>query len=152
MIEAEDGGVFRSDDAGKTWTKVNEERKLRQRAWYYGRIFADPKDPNRVYATNVEFFRSDDGGKTWNTIAVPHGDNHALWISQSDPQRMIEANDGGATISTNAGKNWSTEDNQPTAQFYRVTLDNDFPYHAYGAQQDNTTVKIATRSATRRNR
>ncbi len=148
VIEAEDGGIFRSDDAGKTWAKVNDERKLRQRAWYYGRIFADPKDPNRVYATNVEFFRSDDGGKTWNTIAVPHGDNHDLWISANDPQRMIEGNDGGATISTNAGKNWSTEDNQPTAQFYRVALDNDFPYHAYGAQQDNTTVKIATRSAT----
>ena len=148
IIEAEEGGVFRSDDAGKTWAKINDERKLRQRAWYYGRIFADPKDPNRVYATNVEFFRSDDGGKTWNTIGVPHGDNHDLWISASDPQRMIEGNDGGATISTNAGKNWSTEDNQPTAQFYRVALDNDFPYHAYGAQQDNTTVKIATRSAT----
>jgi len=148
LIEAEDGGVFRSDDAGKTWKKMNDQRKLRQRAWYYGRIFADPKEPDKVYATNVNFFRSDDGGKTWNPIAVPHGDNHDLWISASDPQRMIEANDGGATITTNGGKNWSTEDNQPTAQFYRVALDNDFPYHAYGAQQDNTTVGIATRSAT----
>ncbi len=148
LIEAEDGGVFRSDDAGKTWKRVNEERKLRQRAWYYGRIFADPKDPNKVYAPNVGFFRSDDGGKSWNAIEVPHGDNHDLWISTADPQRMIEANDGGATVSTNGGKNWSTEDNQPTAQFYRVTLDNDFPYHAYGAQQDNTTVKIASRGAT----
>jgi photosystem II stability/assembly factor-like uncharacterized protein len=147
LIEAEDGGVFRSDDAGKTWKKMNDERKLRQRAWYYGRIFADPKDPDKVYATNVGFFRSDDGGRTWNAIAVPHGDNHDLWISASNPQRMIEGNDGGATVSTNAGKNWSTEDNQPTAQFYRVALDDDFPYHAYGAQQDNTTVKIATRSA-----
>jgi len=148
LIEAEDGGVFRSDDAGKTWHKMNDQRKLRQRAWYYGRIFADPKEPDKVYATNVNFFRSDDGGKTWNNIAVPHGDNHDLWISASDPQRMIEGNDGGATISMNGGKNWSTEDNQPTAQFYRVALDNDFPYHAYGAQQDNTTVGIATRSAT----
>jgi photosystem II stability/assembly factor-like uncharacterized protein len=147
LIEADDGGVFRSDDAGKTWHKMNDQRKLRQRAWYYGRIFADPKEPDKVYATNVNFFRSDDGGKTWNPIAVPHGDNHDLWISSSDPQRMIEANDGGATISLNGGKNWSTEDNQPTAQFYRVALDNDFPYHAYGAQQDNTTVGIATRSA-----
>ena len=145
LIEAEDGGVFRSDDAGKTWKKMNDQRKLRQRAWYYGRIFADPKDPDKVYATNVGFFRSDDGGKTWNPIPTPHGDNHDLWIASSDPQRMIEGNDGGATISTNAGKNWSSEDNQPTAQFYRVTLDDDFPYHAYGAQQDNTTVKIATR-------
>jgi photosystem II stability/assembly factor-like uncharacterized protein len=147
LIEAEDGGVFRSDDAGKTWKKMNDQRKLRQRAWYYGRIFADPKDPDRVYATNVNFFRSDDGGKTWNPIGVPHGDNHDLWISGSDPLRMIEANDGGATITTNGGKNWSTEDNQPTAQFYRVALDDDFPYNAYGAQQDNTTVKIATRGA-----
>ena len=148
LIEAEEGGVFRSDDAGKTWKKMNDERKLRQRAWYYGRIFADPKDPNKVYATNVEFFRSDDGGKSWNTISTPHGDNHALWISASDPQRMIEGNDGGAIISTNGGKNWSSINNQPTAQFYRVALDDDFPYNAYGAQQDNTTVKIATRSAT----
>jgi photosystem II stability/assembly factor-like uncharacterized protein len=145
LIEAEDGGVFRSDDAGKTWVKTNEERKLRQRAWYYGRIFADPKDPQKVYATNVNFFRSDDAGKTWNAIGTPHGDNHDLWISSSDPQRMIEGNDGGAIVSTNGGKNWSSVDNQPTAQFYRVALDNEFPYHAYGAQQDNSTVKITTR-------
>ncbi len=147
LIEAEDGGVFRSDDAGKTWKKMNDQRKLRQRAWYYGRIFADTKDPDKVYATNVEFFRSDDGGKTWNAISTPHGDNHVLWISASDSQRMIEGNDGGATVSTNSGKNWTTEDNQPTAQFYRVALDDDFPYHAYGAQQDNTTVTIASRSS-----
>ncbi len=147
LIEAEDGGVFRSDNAGKTWVKVNEERKLRQRAWYYGRIFADPKDPDKVYATNVQFFRSDDAGKTWNAIRTPHGDNHDLWISSTNPQRMIEGNDGGANVTTNGGKNWTTEDNQPTAQFYRVALDDDFPYHAYGAQQDNSTVKIATRGA-----
>jgi photosystem II stability/assembly factor-like uncharacterized protein len=145
LIEADDGGVFRSDDAGKTWKKMNDQRKLRQRAWYYGRIFADPKDPEKVYATNVGFFRSDDGGKTWNPIPTPHGDNHDLWISETDPQRMIEGNDGGATVTANGGKNWSSEGNQPTAQFYRVALDDDFPYHAYGAQQDNTTVKIATR-------
>ncbi len=147
LIEAEEGGVFRSNDAGKTWTKVNDERKLLQRAWYYGRIFADPKDPDKVYATNVEFFRSDDAGKSWNAIRTPHGDNHALWIAPSNSQRMIEANDGGVNVSTDAGMNWTSEENQPTAQFYRVTLDNDFPYNAYGAQQDNTTVKIATRSA-----
>ena len=147
IIEAEDGGVFRSDNAGKTWIKVNDERKLRQRAWYYNRIYADPKDPNKVYATNVEFFRSDDGGKTWNAIRTPHGDNHCLWISPGNPQRMAESNDGGAIVTTNGGKNWSSVDNQPTAQFYRVALDNDFPYHAYGAQQDNTTVETATRAA-----
>src|SRR4051794_3001795 len=148
LIEAEGGGVFRSDNGGKTWQKMNGERKLLQRAWYYGRIFADPKDPNKVYATNVEFFRSDDGGKTWNAIATPHGDNHDLWIASNDPQRMIEGNDGGSIVTNDGGHNWSTEDNQPTAQFYRVALDNDFPYNAYGAQQDNTTVKTATRSAT----
>ncbi len=147
LIEAQEGGVFRSDDAGKTWTKVNSERKLLQRAWYYGRIFADPKDPSKVYATNVEFFRSDDAGKTWNAIKTPHSDHHVLWISPSDPERMIEGNDGGAMVTTNAGGNWTTINNQPTAQFYRVALDNDFPYHAYGAQQDNTTVKIVTRGA-----
>lgn len=148
LIEAQEGGVFRSDNAGKTWTRVNSERKLLQRAWYYGRIFADPKDPNKVYATNVEFFRSDDSGKTWNEIKTPHGDNHALWIAPSDPERMIEGNDGGAIVSTDSGATWTSVNNQPTAQFYRVTLDNDFPYHAYGAQQDNTTVKILTRSRT----
>ncbi|MFL6447225.1 MAG: WD40/YVTN/BNR-like repeat-containing protein [Bryobacteraceae bacterium] len=148
LIEADGGGVFRSDNGGKTWQKMNGERKLLQRAWYYGRIFADPKDPNKVYATNVEFFRSDDGGKTWNAIATPHGDNHDLWISANDPQRMIEGNDGGSIVTNDGGRNWSTVDNQPTAQFYRVALDNDFPYNGYGAQQDNTTVKIATRSAT----
>ncbi len=147
LLEAEDGGVFRSDDAGKTWKKMNDERKLRQRAWYYGRIFADPKDPNKVYATNVNFFRSDDGGKTWNAISTPHGDNHNLWISSSNPNRMIEGNDGGAIVSTSGGADWSSVNNQPTAQFYRVALDDDFPYNAYGAQQDNTTVKIATRSS-----
>ncbi|MBV9762121.1 MAG: hypothetical protein JO340_16275 [Acidobacteriaceae bacterium] len=147
QIEAQEGGLFRSDDAGKTWTKVNEDRKLRQRAWYFNRIEADPKDPERIYAMNVGFFRSDDGGKTFNPVRTPHGDNHGLWISAANPQRMIEANDGGANISTNGGQNWSTLNNQPTAQFYRVALDDDFPYHAYGAQQDNTTVEIATRGA-----
>ncbi len=146
LLEAEDGGVFRSDDAGKTWKKMNDERKLRQRAWYYGRIFADPKDVNKVYAPNVNFFRSDDGGKTWNAIATPHGDNHDLWVASNDPQRMIEGNDGGAIVSNSGGEDWSSVNNQPTAQFYRVSVDNDFPYNAYGAQQDNTTVKIATRS------
>jgi photosystem II stability/assembly factor-like uncharacterized protein len=148
QIEAEEGGLFRSDDGGKNWTRVNQDRKLRQRAWYFNRIQADPKNPERIYAMNVAFFRSDDGGKTFNPVRTPHGDNHDLWISAANPQRMIEGNDGGANVSTNGGANWSTLANQPTAQFYRVALDDDFPYHAYGAQQDNTTVEIATRSAT----
>jgi photosystem II stability/assembly factor-like uncharacterized protein len=145
IIEAEDGGVFRSDNGGKTWTKVNEERRLRQRAWYYTRIYADPKSADTVYILNTGFYRSNDGGRTYTAIPVPHGDNHDLWIAPDDPNRMIESNDGGSNVSFNGGKSW-TEQDQPTAQFYRVALDNDFPYHVYGAQQDNSTVKIASRT------
>ncbi len=148
MIEAEDGGLFRSENGGKNWAKVNEDRKLRQRAWYFNRIFADTKNQDVIYAANVGFFRSSDGGKTFPaTIMTPHGDNHDLWISPSDPQRMIEGNDGGAVVTVNGGRTW-TDVAQPTAQFYRVTLDDDFPYNIYGAQQDNTTVKIASRTLT----
>ena len=146
LVEAEDGGVFRSDNGGRNWIKVNEERRLRQRAWYYSRIFADPIKPDTVYALNTGFYRSDDGGKTYTAIRTPHGDEHYLWIAPNDSNRMIESNDGGANVSTNGGRTWTTQDQQPTAQFYRVALDNDFPYHAYGAQQDNSTVRIATRS------
>src|ERR1043166_7317467 len=145
IIEAEDGGVFRSDDAGKTWTKTNDQRTLRQRAWYYSRIYADPKNADTVYVLNTGFYRSNDAGKTFTGIPVPHGDNHDLWIAPDDPTRMIESNDGGANVSFNSGKRW-TEEDQPTAQFYRVALDNDFPYHIYGAQQDNSTVRIASRN------
>jgi len=145
IIEAEDGGVFRSDNAGRTWTKVNEERRLRQRAWYYTRIYADPKNADTMYVLNTGFYRSNDGGRTYTGIQVPHGDNHDLWVAPDDPNRMIESNDGGANVSFNGGRSW-TEQDQPTAQFYRVALDNDFPYHVYGAQQDNSTVKIASRN------
>ena len=145
IVEAAEGGVFRSDNAGKTWTKVNDERKLRQRAWYYTRIYADPLNAESVYVLNTGFYKSNDGGKTFNGISVPHGDNHDLWIAPNDPARMIEGNDGGANVSLNGGKTWSEQD-QATAQFYRVALDNDFPYHVYGAQQDNSTVKIVSRT------
>src|SRR2546421_861565 len=145
IVEAEDGGVFRSDNGGRTWTKTNEERNLRQRAWYYSRIYADPKNADTVYVLNTGFYRSNDGGRTFTGIGVPHGDNHDLWIAPEDPNRMIESNDGGANVSFNGGRSWSEED-QATAQFYRVTLDNDFPYHVYGAQQDNSTVRIASRT------
>ncbi len=145
IVEAEDGGVFRSDNGGRTWTKTNEQRNLRQRAWYYSRIYADPKNADSVYVLNTGFYRSNDGGRTFNGIGVPHGDNHDLWIAPEDPNRMIESNDGGANVSFNGGRSWSEQD-QPTAQFYRVVLDNDFPYHIYGAQQDNSTVRIASRT------
>ncbi|HEV8429380.1 MAG TPA: hypothetical protein VGQ41_15880 [Pyrinomonadaceae bacterium] len=145
IVEAEDGGVFRSDNGGTTWTRVNEERRLRQRAWYYTRIYADPKNVDTVYVLNTGFYRSNDGGRTFTGIGVPHGDNHDLWIAPDDPNRMIESNDGGANVSFNGGRSWTDQD-QPTAQFYRVALDNDFPYNVYGAQQDNSTVRIASRT------
>jgi photosystem II stability/assembly factor-like uncharacterized protein len=145
IVEAEDGGVFRSDNAGRTWSKLNEERRLRQRAWYYTRIYADTKNADTVYVLNTGFYKSNDGGKSFSPIAVPHGDNHDLWIAPDDPNRMINSNDGGANVSFNGGKSWTDQD-QPTAQFYRVTTDNDFPYNIYGAQQDNSTVRIASRT------
>ncbi|HJQ34913.1 MAG TPA: hypothetical protein VJ866_22380 [Pyrinomonadaceae bacterium] len=145
IVEAEEGGVFRSDNSGATWSKVNESRDLRQRAWYYTKIYADPQNAERVYVLNTGFYRSNDGGRTFTNIAVPHGDNHDLWIAPNDPQRMIESNDGGANVSANGGRTW-TEQDQPTAQFYRVALDDDFPYNVYGAQQDNSTISIRSRT------
>lgn len=140
IVEHDSGGVYRSDDAGATWSYINRDRKLRQRAWYYSQIVADPKDTNVVYALNVSFFRSRDGGKTFpQSIQVPHGDNHDLWIAPDNPQRMIEANDGGATVSTDGGRTWTAED-FPTAQWYHVDLTNEYPYKICGAQQDNSTL------------
>ena len=145
IVEAEGGGVFHSDDGGANWTKVNDQRDVKQRAWYYSRIFADPKNENTMYALNTSFYRSIDRGRTFKAIPTGHGDNHDLWIANDDPNRMIESNDGGANVSFDGGKSFSTLMNQPTGQFYRVTLDDDFPYHIYGAQQDNTTVETASR-------
>lgn len=142
IVEANDGGVYRSDDAGWSWKKMNDERKLRQRAFYYSRIYADPLDPEIVYCLNVNFYKSIDGGKTFDIeINVPHGDNHDLWIDPNNPQRMISSNDGGACVSTNGGKSWTDED-YPTSQLYHVTTTMDVPYHVAGAQQDNTTLSI----------
>ena len=146
LIEAAEGGLYRSDDGGEKWQLVSADPRLRQRAWYYMHITADPKDPNTVYVMNVDFHRSTDGGRTFNKIDVPHGDNHGLWIDPMDTNRMIAVNDGGATISVDGGKSWTREDNQPTAQFYHVITDNRFPYYVYGSQQDNSTVAIASMS------
>ncbi|NIO06746.1 MAG: glycosyl hydrolase, partial [Deltaproteobacteria bacterium] len=145
IVEANDGGVFCSDNGGQTWRKMNEERRLRQRAWYYSRIYADPKDAETVYVLNTGLYRSVDRGRTFSSIRVPHGDNHDLWIDPGNPNRMINSNDGGANVSYNGGISWTDQDNQPTAQFYHVITDNHFPYRVYGAQQDNSTVRIASR-------
>lgn len=142
----EKGGVYRSDDAGETWELINEDRSLRQRAWYYTRIYADAKDENTVYVLNVNYHKSTDGGKTYTSARAPHGDHHDLWIAPEDPQRMIMGDDGGAQVTYDGGETWSTYHNQPTSQFYRVTTDNAFPYRIYAAQQDNSTVRIKHRT------
>jgi len=144
LIEAKKGGLFRTDDGGATWHLMNDDASYRQRAWYYTHVFSDPSNPDVVYILNTGSYRSIDGGKTFARIPTPHGDNHGLWIDPKNPKRLINGNDGGATISTDGGMTWTTEDNQPTAQFYHVTADNRFPYWLYGAQQDNSTVAIAS--------
>ncbi len=146
IIEAEEGGVYRSDDAGETWRRINQSRALRQRAWYYSRIYADTQDENTVYVMNVRYHKSTDGGNTFKAYNAPHGDHHDLWIAPENNQRMVIADDGGAQVSYDGGENWTTYHNQPTAQFYRVTTDDHFPYRIYGAQQDNSTVRILHRT------
>lgn len=148
VIEAagDTGGVYRSDNAGKTWKQVNKSRVTVARSWYYMEIFADPQNENVVYVLNAPMLKSIDGGVTFSTVATPHGDNHHLWINPNNTNLMINANDGGANISTNGGKTWSTQTNQPTAQFYRVSTDNQVPYHIYGGQQDNSAIGIASRT------
>jgi photosystem II stability/assembly factor-like uncharacterized protein len=146
LIEANKGGLYRSDDGGTNWSLVNDDHRFRQRAWYFTHVWADPKNAGTVYIANTGLFRSTDGGKSFERINAPHGDHHGLWIDPNNPQRMINGNDGGAAISIDGGKNWSTQMNQPTAQFYHVVADNDFPYRVYGTQQDNSSVGIATAS------
>jgi photosystem II stability/assembly factor-like uncharacterized protein len=143
----EKGGVYRSDDGGTTWEHVNDSRSLRQRAWYYSKIYADTQDEDMVYVMNVSYHKSTDGGATFESHNAPHGDHHDLWIAPEDNQRMIIADDGGAQVSYDGGSTWSTYFNQPTAQFYRVTTDNAFPYRIYVAQQDNSTIRIRHRSS-----
>lgn len=146
IIENDNGGVYRSDDAGITWTAQSNDRNLRQRAWYYSRIYADTKDKDIVYVMNVSYHKSKDGGKTFTSMNANHGDHHDLWIASENNQRMIIADDGGGQISNDGGESWSTYENQPTAQFYRVTTDNSFPYRIYVAQQDNSTLRIYHRT------
>ncbi|GAA0714709.1 hypothetical protein GCM10009430_08260 [Aquimarina litoralis] len=142
----EKGGVYRSDDGGETWNLLNSDRSLRQRAWYYTRIYADPKDKDVVYVVNVSYHKSKDGGKNFSSFRAPHGDHHDLWIAPENPKRMVIGDDGGAQITYDGGETWSTYHNQPTSQFYRVTTDNSFPYRIYAAQQDNSTIRINHRS------
>ena len=147
MVENKDqGGLYRSEDGGATWSKINDERKLRQRAWYYTRLYADTQDADGLYVLNVRYHKSTDGGKSFETANAPHGDHHDLWIAPEDNQRMIMADDGGAQVSLDGGTSWSTYHNQPTAQYYRVTTDNSFPYRIYVAQQDNSTQRVKHRS------
>ncbi|WP_075343883.1 VPS10 domain-containing protein [Tenacibaculum agarivorans] len=148
VLEAEGkkGGVYSSDDAGKKWKQVNGNRVNIARSWYYMEIFADPQNENVVYVLNAPVMKSIDGGKTFSNIPVPHGDNHHLWINPYDNNNLINSNDGGANISFNGGKSWSTQQNQSTSQFYRVITDNLVPYNVYGGQQDNSAIAIASRT------
>src|SRR5271167_1252362 len=146
LIEVGEGGLYRSNDAGNSWTRVNEDQRFRQRAWYFSHVFADPKQVDTVYVLNTGAFRSRDGGKTFELLPAPHGDHHGLWIDPTNPQRIMNSNDGGVTISVDGGKTWTEQNNQPTAQFYHVAVDSHWPYRVYGAQQDNSTVAIASQS------
>ena len=146
LIESQKGGLFRSDDGGETWKKTSSDNNLRQRAWYYTLLYADTENEDDLYVLNVQFWRSKDGGKTFNSIRTPHGDHHDLWINPTDSQHLVIADDGGGQVSFDAGATWSTYHNQPTAQFYRADVDNQFPYRVYAGQQDNSTVSVASRT------
>ncbi len=146
IIENSNGGLYKSEDAGETWSLTSSDNNIRQRAWYYTKVYVDPKNENLVYCPNVNFMKSSDGGRTFQSINTPHGDHHDLWIDPEDGKRMIVADDGGAQVSFDGGTNWSTMDNQPTGQYYRVTTDNAVPYRILGAQQDNSTVRIKSRT------
>jgi photosystem II stability/assembly factor-like uncharacterized protein len=144
LVEAEGDktGLYRSDNGGESWTQVSSNRDLMHRPWYYTHVFADPVHAETVYVTNLGMWKSTDGGVSFSEIMTPHGDNHDLWIDPQDPQRMIEGNDGGACVSFNGGLIWSSIYNQLTAQFYRIDIDDQYPYRVYGTQQDNTSISV----------
>lgn len=144
--DKEAGGLFESNNAGKSWSRITNEHRLVQRAWYYIELFIDPKNEQTLYVLSAPALRSTDGGKNWEDISNTHGDYHNLWINPNDPKNMVIADDGGAAITFNGGKSWSSQDNMPTAQFYRINTDNQFPYRIYGGQQDNSSVSIAHRT------
>ena len=146
LVENEDGGLFRSDDAGGTWRRVSTDRNLRQRAWYFTQLGVDSEDEDKVWVLNVQLWVSTDGGETFENVDTPHVDHHDVWIAPEDGDRIVIADDGGAQVTFDGGRTWSTYMNQPTAQFYRVTTDDHFPYRIYGGQQDNSTIRIAHRS------
>ena len=146
IIEAEDRGLYRSDDAGDTWERVSDDPKLVQRPWYYSHVFADTQDPETVYVANTGMLKSTDGGATFTEIKMPHGDHHDLWVDPRNPQRMVQGNDGGACVSFDGAISWSSIYNQPTSQFYHTVTDNEYPYRVYATQQDNTTISVPSRS------
>ena len=147
LVEADEGGLFRSDDGGDEFRLINPDRNFRQRAWYYTHVFADPQNSQTVYVLNTGIWKSTDGGKTFSYIRAPHGDHHDLWINADNPMNLINGNDGGANVSFNGGQSWSTQGNQPTSEMYRVTVDNQFPYRVYGCQQDNSCVSLPSRTS-----
>jgi photosystem II stability/assembly factor-like uncharacterized protein len=146
IVEAEAGGLYRSDDAGRSWRRLSDDRLIQTRSWYYMKVIADPANADVVWVLNAPILKSIDGGATFRTVPATHGDNHALWIDPTDARRLINGNDGGASISLDGGTSWSTQENQSTAQFYHVTVDDAFPYRLYGGQQDNSSVVIRSRS------
>jgi photosystem II stability/assembly factor-like uncharacterized protein len=144
LIDANNGGLYRTDDGGASWKLINSNELYREAAFYFMGLFADPKDPDKVYIMNGDAYESKDGGRTFKTMPTFHSDNHSLWVNPRNTDLMVNANDGGADISFDGGSTWTTEMNQPTAEFYRLAVDNQVPYHLYGSQQDNTTVDIAS--------
>jgi photosystem II stability/assembly factor-like uncharacterized protein len=148
IVEAKDGGVFRSEDGGDTWERGSVAPALRERAWYYEHIYAHPSDPDTVWVLNKSVWISRDSGASFDALPMPHKDHHDVWIDAQDPDRIVEGNDAGTIVSLNGGRSWSTMFNQPTAEIYHVAVDDAFPYRVYGAQQDNTTIGLPSRTAT----